>query len=356
MANTYKVHFVSNRNPIVNSQGRITGFGPNLSQAQGVDLRYREVQVTVTGAPKQGKIVPGTLLVYDEKILVEKGKAQIRGSDQMFAALHPAFSAAKTIILFAHGFFNTFSDSVERAATILSFYGIDAEIIVFSWPSAGTLIGYQHDRAASRQSGPAFARVIRRLATELAGLAPTAPRPTVHLLCHSMGNYVLRFGVQALLAQPQDTKPGETQPAVPATHLPTIFNQIILAAADEDSDAFDRQDKLKALPDLGRGVTVYYTHEDWVLTFLSAGIEFNGPRLGAGGPDNMATISDKVSAVDVSDVVPAELNMNSHQYYRLYTPVRDDEVAVLAGQAPDKIRNRAATGVPHRYRIEPAVG
>ncbi|MHC2796441.1 esterase/lipase superfamily enzyme [Mesorhizobium jarvisii] len=48
--------------------------------------------------------------------------------------------------------------------------------------------------------------------------------------------------------------------------------------------------------------------------------------------------------------------MDSHQYYRLYTPVRDDEVAVLAGQAPDKIHNRAATGVPHRYRIEPTVG
>ncbi|AZO08563.1 alpha/beta hydrolase [Mesorhizobium sp. M3A.F.Ca.ET.080.04.2.1] len=356
MSKQYTVYFATNRNPIVGSAGKITGFGPYLSQAQGMDLRYGQIQVAVSGAPKQGKIVPGSLRVYDEKMLVGLGQQPKRGSDELFSALRPSLASAKTIVLFVHGFFNTFSDSMERAATILAFYGIDADILAFGWPSQGTLLGYQLDRGMARQSGPAFARVVRRLMAEVAEMtkaAPNASPPVIHLLCHSMGNYVLRFGVQALLAQPRDVDAGDPLPSAPATHLPTVFRQIILAAADEDSDAFDRQDKLRALPDLGRRVTVYYTHEDWVLTVLSGTFQFNGPRLGATGPDNMATISDKVVAVDVSNVVPAELNATSHQYYRIYGPVRDDAVAVLSGQASDKIPGRVATAVPRRYVIVP---
>jgi esterase/lipase superfamily enzyme len=311
------------------------------------------VSVSVTGAPTQGKIVAGSLRVYDEKMLVGPRAQRKRGSDQLFSALRPAMTSAKPVVLFIHGFYNTFSDSVERAATILAFYGIDAQILAFAWPSQGTLLGYQRDRSMARQSGAALARVIRRLMTETGSVDRASPQPVIHLLCHSMGNYVLRFGVQSLLAQPSEVAPGDPLPATPVAHLPTVFRQIILAAADEDSDAFDRQDKLKALPDLGRGVTVYYTDEDWVLTVLSGTFEFNGPRLGATGPDNMATTSDKVTAVDVSDVVPAELNTNSHQYYRIYPPVRDDAVAVLSGQAPDKIPGRVVTGVPRRYLLEP---
>ena len=352
MANQYTVHFATNRNPIVDSHGKIANFGPDLSQAQGVDLRFGEVQVTVTGAPKQGKIVSGSLRVYEEKMLVGPRTQRKRGSDQLFSALRPSMASAKTIVLFIHGFDNTFFDSMERAATILAFYGIDAKILAFGWPSLGTLAGYQRDRFMARKSGPAFARIVRRLMTEIGSVERDAPQPVVHMLCHSMGNYVLRFGVQELLAQPRDVEPGEALPAAPVTHLPTVFRQIILAAADEDSDAFDRQDKLKALPDLGRAVTVYYTHEDWVLTVLSGLFQLNGPRLGATGPESMATISDKITAVDVSAVVPAELNANSHQYYRLYDPVRNDAVAVLAGQAPDQIPGRVATSVPRRYLMK----
>jgi esterase/lipase superfamily enzyme len=128
------------------------------------------------------------------------------------------------------------------------------------------------------------------------------------------------------------------------------FDEIVLAAADEDADAFDDPLKLKYLPRLGQRVTVYHSPKDWVLNTLSAATKFNGPRLGNDGPDNMATISDKVSAVDASVVLSTAQEPENHQYYRVFPAMRDDIVAVLKGTAQDKVANRAAVSAG-RWRI-----
>jgi esterase/lipase superfamily enzyme len=120
------------------------------------------------------------------------------------------------------------------------------------------------------------------------------------------------------------------------------FDRMVLAAADEDADAFDDPLKLKYLPRLGQSVTVYHTNKDWVLNTLSAATKFNGPRLGSDGPDNMGSISDKVTAVDVSVVVSLAEEPENHQYYRVFPAVRDDIVAVLDGTAQNDVPNRTA--------------
>ena len=166
-----------------------------------------------------------------------------------------------------------------------------------------------------------------------------------------MGNYVLRHTVQALLRTPDPTdNPGSGAELAyidradpdPAS-LRRIFDQIVLAAADEDDDAFDDAQKLKFLPRIGAGVTVYHAGADWVLSTLSRYTKFNGPRLGNDGPDNMSNISDKVSAIDVSDVLPAGRDLQHHQYYRANPRVADDIVAVLKGARPGEIAGRIPT-------------
>jgi esterase/lipase superfamily enzyme len=97
---------------------------------------------------------------------------------------------------------------------------------------------------------------------------------------------------------------------------------------------------------------VYHTQRDWVLNTLSAQTKFNGPRLGTDGPDNMGTISDKVSAIDVSDTIDVAEDIESHQYYRIFPAVRDDIVAVLSGQRPGQIASRSATS-EGRWRLVP---
>jgi esterase/lipase superfamily enzyme len=70
----------------------------------------------------------------------------------------------------------------------------------------------------------------------------------------------------------------------------------------------------------------------------------------------MASISDKVSAVDVTQVIDPEQDFESHQYYRLSPAVRDDIVAVLSGARPDQIPNRQPTGSLRRYRLVRTTG
>jgi esterase/lipase superfamily enzyme len=198
-------------------------------------------------------------------------------------------------------------------------------------------------------------------------------RQPLHLICHSMGNYAFRYAVQALMQVPQGepreyvraadapAMGAEDRPLPALIALPTeapdpnrlrrTFDQIVLAAADEDEDAFDDPRELRYLPRLGNRVTVYHTQKDWILSTLSSVTKFNGPRLGVDGPENMAMISDKVTAVDVSDAIDPRQDFQSHQYYRIFPAVRDDIVAVLAGERQDKIANRDRTDT-QRYRLQ----
>ena len=181
-----------------------------------------------------------------------------------------------------------------------------------------------------------------------------------------MGNYVLRNGLQAWLKLPDPADVTAGAPMRSLTYIDRVgrdpitvrktFDQIVLAAADEDDDAFDDPNKLEMLPRLGNAVTVYHTRKDWVLNTLSSKTKFNGPRLGTNGPDNMAAISDKVSAIDVSDVFDYGDDPEGHQYYRKVAAIRDDIVAVLSGQRPTQIANRTPLAIGRWLLTKPADG
>ena len=163
-----------------------------------------------------------------------------------------------------------------------------------------------------------------------------------------------------MVASSLPARPGQCQVLAPLsaeTPDPSVlrrsFDRMVLAAADEDADAFDDPAKLKYLPRLGQSVTVYHTNKDWVLNTLSAATKFNGPRLGSDGPDNMGSISDKVSAIDVSDVISLAEEPENHQYYRVFPAVRDDIVAVLNGTPQNEVPGRAAVS-EGRWRIVPS--
>jgi hypothetical protein len=60
-----------------------------------------------------------------------------------------------------------------------------------------------------------------------------------------------------------------------------------------------------------------------------------------------------VSAVDVTDVLPAGRDLEHHQYYRVNPRVADDIVAVLKGVRPGRVPGRVATA-EGRWRLDPA--
>jgi esterase/lipase superfamily enzyme len=365
------VYFATNRQPILKSGTEtIIDFSSELGPTSGLDVRYGSAQVDVNLAAKSNKLVDGSLKVADQKLLFATRSKPKLGSNTIFDALRDDMANAKRpAIAFIHGFSNSFVDSIERAGWNLVFLGLDANMFVFSWPSIASPIGvplpyhdYEHDRATAAASGPAVARTIRRLHDYVDSLAREQRcDQSIHLLCHSMGNYVLRNALQALMRLPDPTSAvtGDVRSMMALSSdapdpsvLRRSFDKIVLAAADEDSDAFDDPLKMKYLPRIGQSVTVYYNRKDWVLNTLSAVTKFNGPRLGNDGPDNMGSINDKVAAIDATNVDNFGDDPQSHQYYRTVRVVGDDIAAVLNGTPQNAIPNRTPAG-SGRFAIKP---
>ncbi len=367
------VYFATNRIPIARGnrpaqREDIVGFGAELGPINGIAVRYGsidiEVDLTKRNADDGAAIVAGSLSVAPEQLVGSPSfRAPVLGSHTIFDAVRTTMMTdRKPTLAFIHGFSNEFDSAASRAGWVGELYasrGLDMTMFMFTWPSRQSLslgplpyVDYEHDRGTAAASGLAIARTLRTLQSYVDRLAKEQHcEQPLHLLCHSMGNYVLRHAVQALLRTPDPAaNPGtgaelafiDRADPDPAT-LRRIFDQIVLAAADDDDDGFDDPQKLKFLPRIGGGVTVYHTGADWVLSTLSRNTKFNGPRLGNDGPDNMSNISDKVSAIDVSDVLPAGRDVQHHQYYRANPLVADDIVAVLRGVRPGAIAGRVPT-------------
>ena len=280
--------------------------------------------------------------------------AQDRGSDKLFEDIRKEASTCTCdILVYIHGFANTFESALSRAAQLREHYlvgrhGQDPQhpvVFAFCWPSNGDITPpweYFSDRSDARSAGPAMARTMQRF-TDFMRRNGDPCNQRIHLVAHSMGNWALRHAVQALL----DLNPGRT--------LEAVFDNVFLMAADEDDDAFERNSKLKPLLQLARRIHVYHSSDDLSLV-ISDTTKFNPNRLGYDGPRNLAKIDEKIVAVDCEEVDDSEFLHVNHQYYRRRPEVIADVQHVLAGKRPSNIPNRVEIQSGRHYRIKPTAG
>lgn len=159
-------------------------------------------------------------------------------------AVEKALNVAATfdgIVLYIHGYNDTFEYTAERAAQL----GVDLAIppghmFLFNWPSAGTTThGYFMDEATIDASEPF-------LYDYLSDIWSLAQGKMIHVIAHSMGNRALLRVVHALwLAQKNSG---------------IRFGQIILAAPDVDDEVF--QELATSYPAMSDQTTVYISPFD----------------------------------------------------------------------------------------------
>src|SRR3546814_3331364 len=85
-------------------------------------------------------------------------------------------------------------------------------------------------------------------------------------------------------------------------NIPPLFDEVILAAADEDDDTLQMGHKVGPLLRGCRRVTVYYNHQDLALKASDYAMG-NPDRLGRSGPCVPPECPNKVSVVNVADKV-----------------------------------------------------
>ena len=244
-------------------------------------------------------------------------------------------NAGRNLLVFIHGFDNTFEDGITRAAFNREFLaasgkpGTDTTVLAFSWPSLGKIIGfpvldadYRHDQKMAGLSGfhlmSFFTQIEPMLRTARANGCRT------YLLTHSMGNLALESAVENWFLHGN----GNAE----------LLNVSILAAGDCGYDAFAQPGLtgLDGLSLLSSRISIYYSREDEVLD-LSRTI--NGlPRLGQDGPkdrsDQTAFPASVYRMFDATDIKDYDRHfLKSHQYYRLSPSVRD-AIAVDMAPAP----------------------
>ncbi|MEE4300115.1 MAG: alpha/beta fold hydrolase [Pseudomonadales bacterium] len=326
-----KIYFGTNRKP--NRKSNPTDFGGEFSDMGLANLRFGSAQVDLAGA------APAIDLdVYPEVTPKTRVKPDFLGDVQRRMADEGA-----DVIVFVHGFNVSFTEALVSAARMKEAYtaaaGRPFEVVVFSWPSNGEVLHYRSDRKDAEASGYALTRGLEFLFRFLARMnEEEACEQRLHLVCHSMGNYALRWAVQAMKEERRV--------------LPRVFEEIILAAADEDDDCFEHDFKLGDLPALGQRVTVLFNRNDWALG-VSDLAKGNMDRLGASGARRPRMVHHKISLVDCTDVVRGRLRRDpiEHGYFLDQQTVVGDIGDVLRGLASDQIGGRRFIAEKNVYRL-----
>jgi esterase/lipase superfamily enzyme len=236
----------------------------------------------------------------------------------------------RNLLIFIHGFDNTFSDALTRGAfnrEWLAKSGVpaaDTTVIAFSWPSLGQVAAfpvasadYLSDQNMARQSGVALMFFFQALQPILR--AARASHQSVILLAHSMGNLALQSAIESWFLHGGPSG--------------VLFDRVILAAGDTTFDCFDQPNvaRLSGLSQLADRIGIYYSHADDVLQ-LSEVVNLGAQRLGQDGPRDRAD-PDRFPApaftmVDCSAYrYPGFGFLTSHQYYRQSPDVR----AIISG-------------------------
>jgi esterase/lipase superfamily enzyme len=289
------------------------------------------------------------------------------GSLAMFSDLQSDMQKGRDVLVLIHGFNVSWEEAVGTAAAFEAMVnraeraGEEVQpvrVILFTWPSDGQAlpwVSYKSDRSDARSAAGAVGRAMLKLrdflhqlgrdvrlkrvaedstrdllraagvtresevaravaqaeATELCG-------QKIHLLAHSMGNYVLQHALDRL----RDFSPGNT--------LPRMFDHVFLAAPDVDDTVLEHGQPMEQVHQIGNAVAIYHNPNDTALR-ISDTTKGNPDRLGQRGAARPQALHQKIYQVDCSAIVSG---LTQHSYYTNGSIAVDIRKA-LQGQLPD---------------------
>jgi esterase/lipase superfamily enzyme len=154
----------------------------------------------------------------------------------------------RDLLIYVHGANTDFERAAAQAAQFQHFLGRDAVVMLFAWPSAGTLLRYGRDVATTRRSEPVFARLLQQVSDHT---------QAAHL-------NVLAYSAGAMIASPGLARAAD-EAAAKANPVPLRLGEVYYAAPDIDFPVF--VDNLPRYEGHVRRVTVAVNLSDRALSF-----------------------------------------------------------------------------------------
>lgn len=155
-----------------------------------------------------------------------------------------ALDAKDSAFLFVHGFNVSFESAAMRAAQLKVDGRYDGQAMIYSWPTKHVRLRPGPPYRASQREAEAARRHFRDF---LRMIRDDGQSRKLHIVAHSMGNYMMMEVLAALREEAADGG------------LP-LFGEIIFAAPDVDRDEF--VDLARRIDGLGRGMTLYASSRD----------------------------------------------------------------------------------------------
>ena len=352
------LYYVTNRNHVGKDYKMPEEYGSGFS-ADGVEnLRFGKVIVevdedringylcTLTNDSEEGD---GTKLTeYLEKQFRDNGKinafaeildkkTQIFGSQAMFDELKAKMMESTDTLVYVHGYAVSWHSAVASALSLQQMLNKKDDhvekqnviVILFTWPSDGRYViadkitkvfmgAYRSDRAEAKVSGEALGRGILKLRDFFIDMRKKGETPcnqSIHLLCHSMGNYVLQNALSKISNH------------TPTSALPSLFEHIFLCSADVDDTVLESGQAMEVLHQLASSVSIYYNREDMAL-WLSDSLKGNPDRLGTNGAARPAAIHKKIHQIDCTTIIQEKIFASEHSYYMYGKTNRDIRLSI----------------------------
>ncbi len=149
--------------------------------------RFPAIPYEVAVAPDGIRRVPAVVEAY------EKAKQQLQAE----IARRLAIARRKEVVLFVHGYNNSFESAALTMGELCHFLGRDFVCGIFTWPAGGQrgiLFGYDVDRESAEYAVEDLLKVIR-----IVGRTPGVER--LHLIAHSRGTDTLATALAQLSAE-----------------------------------------------------------------------------------------------------------------------------------------------------------
>jgi hypothetical protein len=254
-------------------------FGTDRADERAVDPHFRF-------GGKRGPLLYGGLLVgigsdhpVGDRSTMQLGPVELYTKQEFQMELSARLDRAseKQVLLYIHGYNNSFVDAVETAALLAIDMKFGGTVVVFSWPSGGAILDYLGDEdevLTSRMNFVDFVSSIQDL----------SKIERLHVLTHSMGGRLITEAMDWMNGRPN--------------YSDNMVYNLVLAAPDIYTSRFELA--LASMKALSSRVSLYASDNDEALV-CSDRLAHGKPRAGQAGQNIVVE-----PQLDTLDATPAD--------------------------------------------------
>jgi esterase/lipase superfamily enzyme len=343
--NRVELFYVTDRKPEKDKNGRLAyGYGRSNSIAFGMTTvkigenvswekllensrrreRTEDLELSMGPIVEKGRFPPTPLPFsvlggfYEHNPAAMKKVRAVEKMARKEISRRLALTPRKEVIVFIHGFANTFEDAAFTLAEVWHFMGREGVPILYTWPAGfGGPKGYTYDRESGEFT-------VYHLKMFLKALGRYDEVEKVHLIAHSRGTDVLATALRELFI--------ESRAAGFDPRKRFKIENLVLAAPDLDFSVLQQRMMTEPIsPGIGQ-ITIYVSKGDKALglaTWLFGGLERLG-RLGASalGKGQVAGVSASVENANFIDL-KGEGGSFGHGYFHDNPAVSSDLIQVI---------------------------